>query len=1174
MATVEQTAAKLSQEQGINIQAAREAVASRPEAYGVTPQELQQPDATHVAESIAQSTGIGITAARAAVEAHPEKYGITPTPTLTLTSKTPETTAVEIAQNQGIGIQAAREVVSKHPEHFNLPSEKDRVTGILPNVGWVQTKQGAVYDPEAYAQKTQHTPGYYGFKGYGGEIGKEPTLPDGWKSMSPKAQFDFAVENGLIPKGAQFVKGSKTNTWGYLTPEQVRIIKKANASNDKKLSKNQIIEYLNRVASPDFLENGGTGKERMALDNAIVAAGFKMKSGVGAIEWNKLTNAERAKVAEYFIAPTEGIFGFGVLGEGGFVSNKLTEIRSKVSKYTGSEAEPPRAITVAYLDQIADYDFFKNGGTVKERNALVNAMRTAGFSPDVDAYRKLSAANKRKVASVMEFVPSSKLIETYIDKPVAEFLDNLETKAANVNNPVLKVLANLAAGTVSFVTGGTLAPVSTSVKTISDIAEGYPKHAVAQALNLPIGMVEWAAVHVPQLIINDPVAGVSYAIGALSAPYIPKAVKSLKIQTVEIPTTEGVVKTWQGLTVSDRMTIGMSRGKLTLGGRNITLPEASKIIEGYEPISVVETKVFVDPARLEKAGFSKTEVNKLVQTLKVRDLLAGRKSPYLDPDVLLEPTKYITGPEMEAMLKILNEHSREFKSADLLYGSKAIKAQLEPGLRGWRELHDIDIRMNLSTEATAKFTQEVLSALKKSGRGKYRISPESPTLIEKWQDGKWHHIADIHSKEYQAGYPVAAEGAYGLLHGEVPVTITVPGVGKFDIMTLSESGKRKFASISEVREGGFSPAAHRTKDIADFVVIVDTLLGEKVAGDMAKQLGYTLSELKQKAAANPIDIEAITFSPHTGRVSPRIKNMPVISLNIPSAIAPSLTPAMIDKLSKPISPKKLSPSQLSSVKDIITSPIGSASVSTSPSTSPTVSISPSASPSVSTSISSKTSVSTSPSISPAASVSPSASPSISPSPSAASKSGASPSLVSSPRLTTIRPPVKVTSSAPRLVTPVVRSSKSMQDDFNGAIAWRQGFGWYVIKSPYKSIDDVAFFRDAPPPGAKVVKGGAGSALRSIQALAGDVPDKLTVDLGIMDVKIKNPARIPGKRGAIVYRRDTRRSTTGDISIGTRRGKMARQPQKVKGASDIVITRGQRIHYVPRNGVISGKRRHR
>jgi hypothetical protein len=117
--------------------------------------------------------------------------------------------------------------------------------------------------------------------------------------------------------------------------------------------------------------------------------------------------------------------------------------------------------------------------------------------------------------------------------------------------------------------------------------------------------------------------------------------------------------------------------------------------------------------------------------------------------------------------------------------------------------------------------------------------------------------------------------------------------------------------------------------------------------------------------------------------------------------------------------------------------------------------------------------------------------------------------------------------------------KQIRDAFNGSIVWRQGFGWWAIKDPYKSKSDVAFFYKEPPPNARQVEGGAGSALRSIQTITGKPPHKLTVDLGIQDIVIE------GGR-TIKFKRDVKNKTHGDIQIKGYSVSQVRQTQnKVK-----------------------------
>jgi hypothetical protein len=96
------------------------------------------------------------------------------------------------------------------------------------------------------------------------------------------------------------------------------------------------------------------------------------------------------------------------------------------------------------------------------------------------------------------------------------------------------------------------------------------------------------------------------------------------------------------------------------------------------------------------------------------------------------------------------------------------------------------------------------------------------------------------------------------------------------------------------------------------------------------------------------------------------------------------------------------------------------------------------------------------------------------------------------------------------------------------IAWRQGFMWYVVKPPYKTKADVIPMR-TPPANAQVVTGQK-SAYNTIQALGGNPDIVLRIDMGIMDVIIENPVRNAGKGGAIRFKRDVKRKTSGDINL--------------------------------------------
>jgi len=228
-------------------------------------------------------------------------------------------------------------------------------------------------------------------------------------------------------------------------------------------------------------------------------------------------------------------------------------------------------------------------------------------------------------------------------------------------------------------------------------------------------------------------------------PLITTVARNVKISGTAIPTTKGNVTTWKGLSVAGHPIIGRSGGKWVLGTRSITLPEARMLLNGYKPEMMLETKVFVNRSALQKAGFSKTQIDYLTKTLKDRNLFAGKSSPWLDKNVLIEPTQRLSANEISIIQQRLAKLGKgNLKDAHLLYGSPTIKAQLAPKLRGWRTIHDWDISLNMNQAQTEAWTAALLKELKAKGGGTYRINPKIPTLIEKRIGGTWEHIADIH----------------------------------------------------------------------------------------------------------------------------------------------------------------------------------------------------------------------------------------------------------------------------------------------------------------------------------------------------------------------------------------------------------------------------------------------
>jgi len=127
-----------------------------------------------------------------------------------------------------------------------------------------------------------------------------------------------------------------------------------------------------------------------------------------------------------------------------------------------------------------------------------------------------------------------------------------------------------------------------------------------------------------------------------------------------------------------------------------------------------------------------------------------------------------------------------------------------------------------------------------------------------------------------------------------------------------------------------------------------------------------------------------------------------------------------------------------------------------------------------------------------------------------------------------------------------QKKEARRQEFAGATTWKQGFGWWAVKEPYAGKEDAMFFKGTPPPNAKIIKGGAKSAFRSIQQISGRSPEDLKIDLGFQDILISKAKKKPGAAGAIRFRPDPGQKTTGDITVtSTPRGK----PRVTRGTVD-------------------------
>ena len=139
------------------------------------------------------------------------------------------------------------------------------------------------------------------------------------------------------------------------------------------------------------------------------------------------------------------------------------------------------------------------------------------------------------------------------------------------------------------------------------------------------------------------------------------------------------------------------------------------------------------------------------------------------------------------------------------YGSVVQKAHM--GSEMTRQPADLDI----SVPNPEKTATDIVNLLTRKGI-KVRISPEFPSLIERYMNGKWIHLIDIH--------PYTGSGYGADLFGwgyksQSPQQLKLDK-GSMEVMRLSEQGSRKVSSTLTVwGEGKVAPVPHRTKDIMD-----------------------------------------------------------------------------------------------------------------------------------------------------------------------------------------------------------------------------------------------------------------------------------------------------------------------------------------------------------------------
>ncbi len=489
-------------------------------------------------------------------------------------------------------------------------------------------------------------------------------------------------------------------------------------------------------------------------------------------------------------------------------------------------------------------------------------------------------------------------------------------------------------------------------------------------------------------IAKEPTLEKGVALGLMLAPAAVKlGKKHIKYTKIELPITGGKTKVvYRGISVEafkrGQPVIGVSGGRPVIGTPKIDLGQADLsrgfIVETYSQTAIMR-KAWVD-------FYPKKEIVKFEYGHGIMRGTEMVKSKFIQQEFIREAKAFRTKGGVEEVLKFAKREKGE------LYGSFGARSQMPKDLG--RMPADIDIQLRLGGLATTKKAQLLLGRLKGVGE-RARISKRTPTLIETYKGGKWHHAVDIHSIDQaikDMGSPsVAGSKAYGFkLQQDL---IKIEGI---KTMPLSEQGIRKGASMFTMRKGGFGPEAHRMKDITDFFAVQEALIRSKGISKMG--LSLKLESLKRlysgKLAKTQGPVRLMIYSP-SGPSGPAFSQ---IFLGAPSVSAPSASPSrslslerMAMSLSRSVSRSEgrspsISPSispSMSISLSLGVSPSMSRSLSRSMARSLSLSIYGRGSPSRSPSIRSPSirSMSRSPSISPSLSisVSPFVSPSISPS---------------------------------------------------------------------------------------------------------------------------------------------------------------------------------------------------
>lgn len=264
---------------------------------------------------------------------------------------------------------------------------------------------------------------------------------------------------------------------------------------------------------------------------------------------------------------------------------------------------------------------------------------------------------------------------------------------------------------------------------------------------------------------------------------------------------------------------------------------------GYLPTSTAQYKMFMKsgrqiytPTQLKAYGMQRAAETNLYK-------ISGQQPDQFLPEQLqsMNPTG---ARDMYAM----------FRKPGNFYGSAVIKMQVKPALwkqyRGQKLPADLDISLPGATQKTAeKMAKAAANKLKASGHT-VRIQKSTPTMVETKvlnpETGKyvWKHAVDVHAGTPPIEQLGSLEFASTQSRGVPLLGRTYKAAGGEKVMTLGEGTVRKGTSAFTTRatpQGiGFSPQAHRLKDIPDSIMTLK--------GSAAFQKGAAQAATLKKAA--------------------------------------------------------------------------------------------------------------------------------------------------------------------------------------------------------------------------------------------------------------------------------------------------------------------------------------